>query len=321
MNKLASIINKATNGEVLIPLLDKFVGGHEKNRGFSHLHASDISQPAFCPREVSLVKELNLPPGTSYIAQALRATFDAGNDQQARVNNDWLVSVMFGNWKCTSCGKVDNLRYKPETKKCGDTICRYRYREPLLHCADVGVHGSIDGLVNVGTGALRLMEAKIIAADAFKPLAAPLAEHALRSRIYLYLLANTQWLKHTGIPKIDTKRASILYISRGHGAKNSAGKISPFREFIVTRDDNAIRKELSKAKAYTMYQTQMGVGYPCRVCTTPMDKRAQSCPVVSACFSSNFVDSITWVNENNEPQHSHASYVAELENVPYAPQD
>ena len=117
-----------------------------------YIYASALTGPKyeFCPRMYALQKILDKKEPGDFISTSLKVTFDHGWDIQDRINNHYLKDVMFGDWKCTSCGERRKKCTKPQGKcnKSGIT-CNWSYREVGLLNDEYGVAGSPDGLVDV----------------------------------------------------------------------------------------------------------------------------------------------------------------------------
>lgn len=267
-------------------LIDLRVGGMEKPRSLKSLHASDLTKDHdFCPREVALMELLGIKRKDSYIATNLRITFDEGRDKQYRLNNDYLRDVMVGHWKCASCGHTVTWSRAPKsTCPEGHPASRYEYAEVAWRHKEHGVTGSTDALLSTGSVKLRMIEVKIMAQDQWVDLAAPLAEHRLRTNLYLRLIAESEqdgWAQ-----EVDTDQATVLYWLRGFGRKTSSGSITPFKEFTVTRDDSQTDYLMARAASFSRYRT-LGV-IPDPICPTAKCKRAEGCVVVKECFSGKY---------------------------------
>lgn len=266
-------------------LLLKSVGGKEPARPVHDLHASDLTkqQPEFCPREFWLHRKLDLQRPEQYVQHAMRVTWDEGRDKQWRLNNEYLRDVMWGHWRCVRCGAEEKWQTVPSADGCKHSKHVWEYEEPVFHHPS-GFSGSLDGVVQFTPAKLRMLECKIIKGDDFRDLKAPLAEHRIRTQLYLRLLAeaNTE-----PAAKIDNSVAHVLYIMRGHGVKQDQGGISPFREFLVERNDAAVEKFVRMA--YALKQ-----GIPEGVCSNSLCLRAQQCPVTKHCFSTKYPADQMW---------------------------
>jgi len=276
-------------------LLAKHVGGHEDARSVEELHASELTKQdvPFCPREVVLMRLLGVSRQPQYVPHALRATFDAGRDQQARLNNRYLRDYMVGGWRCIKCDETHAWSRYPDE---GDTPCvrgphLWEYVEPVFHHPS-GFTGSIDGVVQFSPAKLRMVEFKIVkgepsagsSAPNFKEIIAPLAEHRLRTILYLRLIAESPDARTS---QIDVSVAHVLYISRGHGAKDESGRISPFKEFLVHRNDEYVSHYVRMANA-------VKEGMPEGICASALCARATKCAVVKQCFSGKYPPTVFW---------------------------
>jgi hypothetical protein len=136
--------------------------------------------------------------------------------------------------------------------------------------------------VDIGKPKLRMVEVKSVILHDFEKLKAPLAEHRLRTNVYLRMIADSPLAE-----QVETQVGHVLYVAKSFGKWNPDDKtISPFKEYEVARDDSITDKLLGKASEYQAFRT-MGI-VPNRVCPNAACKRAKSCSVVSACFSKAF---------------------------------
>lgn len=284
-------------------LLHAKVGGSEPARGQTTIHASDLTKQsnqwgtAYCPREVYLRQQKGLKRASQFLNVATAVTFNEGRDKQWRLNNDWLVDIMHGEWVCKACYTYSEFGLRPEGRcKCGATV--WEYVEPRIIDRISGVSGGIDAVIDVGEKKLHIIEVKIIKADDFKTLQAPLSEHRVRTRLYLRQIAGST---QKFAKEIETDFAHILYIMRGHGCKQEDGRISPFKEYIVERDDDEVQHFLGMAHALKLSRKFNHI-IPAGICKTQMENRARSCPVAKTCFSEQ-PGTITWI-KNGEPVHT-----------------
>ena len=268
-------------------LLLKSVGGTESARSVNTLHASDLTkqQPEFCPREVFLQRWLDKKRPDQYVAHAMRVTWDEGRDKQWRINNDYLRDYMWGHWRCLKCDEHHQWCAYPGS---GDGPCvrgshNWEYEEPVF-THPTGFTGSIDAIVQFTPARRRVVEVKIIKGDDYRDLKAPLAEHRVRTLLYLRLLAEANTIPAASV---DLSAAHVLYIMRGHGTKDEDGVITPFKEFVVQRDDAAVERYIRMAQA-------LRDGVPQGICPTAMCGRAGACPVVKECFSGAYPPDQMW---------------------------
>jgi len=263
-------------------LINRSVGGYEKARGRDTIHASDLTKDVeYCPREVRLTETLKFKLPDQYIPTNLRITFDEGNDKQARLNNDYLRDNMWGDW-VSHCGQEfpwgpypGNI---PQHANAAWTYEEARFTHPS------GASGGQDGYIHGLGEKLRMIEVKIMATSLFKPLKAPKAEHELRTQLYLRLVAES------GDPRakdVNTDEASIIYMLRGHGIKDENGEISPFKEFIVERNDARVQYLFDKAQEVTDSR-KAGTIPSTKICDSTLCPRAKECPVRAQCFSGDY---------------------------------
>ena len=293
---------------IIKDLLHAKVGGSEPARGQANIHASDLTKETnqwgvgYCPREVRLREVVEDAPKRppQFLPVATYVTFNEGRDKQKRLNEDWLVDIMYGDWLCLSYGGKREFCLKPEVYEAdGDHTHVWQYEEPRIIDYISKTSGGIDAVVDVGLPKLHIIEVKIMKSDDFKNLQAPLSEHRVRTRLYLRQIAGS---RQEFAKKIETDYAHILYIMRGHGIKQEDGRISPFKEFIVERDDSEVQHFLGMAHALTLSRQDAKL-FPAGVCKTQMDPRAIKCPLAMTCFSSKFTGNISWLKEGT-PLHT-----------------
>lgn len=257
------------------------MSSYDKHRGVDVVHSSDLTKSgndSFCPREYALLHTLGKVKKGMPINASLRHTFDMGRDIEARVQHDYLGDRAVGHWTCASCGLTRTWCKKPKTG-CDreDVNCVWRYDEvKVLHN---GVIGGFDLIVDIGKPMLRLIELKTMIKDEFEKLQAPLAEHRLRTILYMHLLKNSGYAE-----QVDTDRATVLYIAKSFGKwDKSQGGFSPFKEFEVQYDEAQVAKYLLLSDRFGEY-LDTGV-MPTGVCKTSTCPRAKNCNVVAECFS------------------------------------
>jgi len=301
MKNFLKKVSEARGKKIIKQMIHARVGGSEPARGQVVIHASDLTKekPTYCPRAVRL-SELSVPQKKrppQFLPVALSITFNEGRDKQARLNNDWLLDVMWGSWSCRGCANRLDWGVRPEyCEECESITNLWVYEEPRIIDYVSKVSGGLDALVDVGAKKLHVIECKIMKADQFKTLQAPLSEHRVRTRLYLRQIAGS---KQHFAKEIETDYAHILYIMRGHGYKQDDGMgISPFKEFIVERDDSEVQQYLGMAHALTLSRLDTEkYGYPAGICKTQMCDRARICPVSKECFSEK-PGTITWLKKD-----------------------
>lgn len=293
-------------------MLHQRIAGMEPARHDGDLHASDLlKELEFCPREQAFYHLGVVKKKPQFVGTALRMTFAHGSDMERRLRNEWLRDKMVGYWECQACGHTHTSFGLAPTIKCPKCGCKHlwEYREVKFHSPTSGVSGRIDGLVDVGHDKLRILEIKSIDKDEFKKLAAPLAEHKFRTALYLRL-ADESHLDESN--RVNTQTAHILYVSKSFGFKDDSLKaagindapFSPIKEFIVTRDDSLVEKQVNRAKAYTKWKASGSqFDLPCGVCVNGLTGRAQKCGAVTPCWSGKFMSLFTWL-EDGVPRHA-----------------
>ncbi len=274
-------------------LLIDGIGATKETRTVHELHASDLTKqdPLFCPREMVLMRELGVsrPLSWMHYAHAMRMTWDQGHDMQWRINNEYLRDYMVGDWHCLRCDERLEWCTAPLDQGCIDPEGGYHghhlweYREPVFHHPS-GFSGSLDGIVRFSKEKQRMLEVKIMAPEEFKGLKAPLAEHRVRTQLYLRMLAESEDVR---THMLDTSEAHVLYVSRAYGAKNELGKVSPFREYIVKRDDAQVERYVHMANA-------VSGDMPEGICSSALVGRAEKCPVAKPCWSGKHPAKVFW---------------------------
>lgn len=295
-------------------LLHSKLAGMEPARDHFPLRASTLLKTdyEFCPREHALLDLGHGKPQGMFVGTALRHTFNHGKDTEKRVRNVYLRKEAIGQWKCRVCKYVHPLfGHCPDPAPCPK--CGYKfhweYIEPEFIDPFTDVQGHIDLLVKFpAKPKLHLTELKTMAPDEFKNLVAPLSEHRMRTSLYLQLTARSTW-EHSD--RVDTTEASILYISKGYGCKDDTLKpagikdmpMSPYKEFIIKRDDSLTVKHMAKAKVLKLWREDKNTqAMPAGICQNLMTPRAKACSSCQACYSGKFPSTLTWL-ENGKPRH------------------
>lgn len=288
--KKASEISKGPAS--LKKLLHDYLSGYEKGRSLKTLHASELTKDEFCPRFYALSDLLRSKPYDRWLSTSEAVTFRMGRRLQEDVVNDLAaMNKLVGDWKCHGCGKL--FRFQGRPAKCTECFCRAFAAEEVRFVSEVsGASCGVDALVNFGGGKLVPIEIKTMDKDQFKALVAPLAEHKLRTALYLRIIAESVEAKSN---MVDTSKAIVFYVSKGgYGCADPTlaemglkEKFSPFKEFVVVRDDD--RTEPLTVSAKTVYDFRQGkAGVPKGICATAMDKVATKCPRRTACFSGDY---------------------------------
>lgn len=307
---------KALQKEVSIKhLVHKALAGMEDPRPHSTIHASDLfKSKEFCPRERAFM-DLGLAKAKpEFVGTALKMTFDHGRSMEYRFRNEWIRNLMVGYWKCGVCGN-DHPSFGKAPKincpKCGWGH-QWEYDEVRPEDPESGVSGGVDGLLDVGMKSLWMFELKSMDKDEFRKLAAPLAEHRVRTALYLYLMEKSEV---QDLRRVNTKQGTVVYVSKSYGFKDDSLKearisdapFSAIKEFVVNRDDSLFEYELGKAKALNEWRKGHKdgsmKGLPCGVCHNAFTQRAQHCSAAGPCFSGGHPSIITWKSKKGGPQH------------------
>lgn len=285
MSFLASLVKAKTDLSIR-EMIEQRIGDFEKPRSKKVLHASDLTRDLeFCPREVALAEKLKTKLKGMYVGAPMRVTFDEGRDKQARLNNDYLRDIMVGHWRCPTCGHVVYWSRPPKINCPQDHDHKaYVYQEVAWTHKKWLFTGSTDALIATTAPKLRMVEVKIMAQDQWVDLKAPLAEHRLRTNLYLRLMAESE--QGTWASEVDTDRATVLYWLRGYGKKTDSGEVTPFKEFTVVRNDK--QTDYLMARAAQFWALRQAGTMPGQICPTSLVKRASVCPLVSTCFSGQY---------------------------------
>ena len=257
---------------------------YDSHRGTDLLHMSDLTKTgvdAFCPREYALLNHLGKVKKGFPINASMRHTFDMGRDIEARVQNDYLGDSAVGNWSCASCGTTRNWQKRPMTGCDREDIrCNWRYAEvKVLH---EGMQGGFDLIIDIGKPKLRLIELKTMIKEEFVKLEAPMAEHRIRTTLYLYLVRNSAYKQH-----VDVEQAHVIYIAKSYGNWDKVQtNFSPFKEYVIRYDEEVIAPYLKLGKQFGDF---LATGkMPTGVCPTSQCKRAKNCSMVQQCFSGTY---------------------------------
>jgi len=276
-------LKKKEATESLVAFLDKRVSGFEPARSFKKIHMSDISKDGYCPREVALLDVTNKSRKGQYISTALQVAFDNGNALHDLCRNKWLEFDVVGSWLCPMCRNTLLFSKKPKVK-CNTCHAKlWEYQEETFIDPLTKAQGSIDFFIDFGTGKHVMCEVKSISKDDFKELKAPLAEHRVRTNLYLELLHRSE---NPHISHINLSSAKVLYISKGYGAKTDFGKVIPFREFNVEYDFKSAQPYFEKAAKVELFRAS-GI-MPVGICPNSMVNRVKTCSVPQACWSGSY---------------------------------
>lgn len=279
---LNKAVQKAlTPTRTIIDVMKENLGGFKTARSHLTTHASDITKKDFCPRQTCLLILTGKTNKDEYINTALQATFDVGNQTGDMVAEQWGGQSVVGNWECRKCGHWASFSPKPNLSCKHGGKCDFRYEEVRFTSKECDASGGIDAFFNLGGTKLVVTELKIINTKDFETLAAPLAEHRIRTSMYLKIIADSD-SPHKN--KINLNEAKVFYISRGFGKKHPEyNEILPFKEFDIVRDDKLVAPYLDKALQIKVFKETGQI--PERVCSTSKDTMAKKCAVCTECFS------------------------------------
>jgi len=283
MSFLKNVVKKTS----IVSLLHGSMSAYDKHRGIDEVHASDMTRAEeFCPKEYAIHHTIGKAKKGFAIAAPMRHTFDMGVDIGNRVCNEYLVEFALGDWKCASCNAVRSFQKKPKTG-CDrqDVNCNWRYEEVRLKIPPITC--GFDLFLDVGKPKARLIELKTIIKEKFVELKAPLAEHRLRTNLYLRMIAESPLED-----RVETDIGHVLYIAKSYGNWNpDEGILTPFKEYGVERDDTQTDAMVARAAEYKTYRETGKI--PKRICASATCKRAKTCKVVQECFSGKFKSGAT----------------------------
>lgn len=254
--------------------------GMERHRGFKHIHASDLTKPDFCPREVCLVREHDIPLKKEYIDCARRLTFDVGNATAQLIAERWAGQSAIGNWVCRSCGTSRTFTRHPEKCKCSP-YSSWEYKELNFVHVESKASGNIDLIIDLEEPKYRLVELKIIKPEDFADIVAPLAEHKARTSLYLSIVKQSN---NAYKDRVNTEEGIVCYVSRGYGKKVEGLGVLPFKEYRVKRDEDNNAPYFDRARSITMYEEKQA-DLPARICSDSGCTRAKKCSAAETCFS------------------------------------
>lgn len=257
------------------------------------LHASDVTKDDFCPRYFALSLTLNHTPKRRPSATCDQVVYAQGRLHATMVIN-WFAEMGFawGNWLCVGCGCKRLQCVRPTD--CVTAGCRgqaFVYVETRIHSKESGISCGIDLFLALpGRKKLLAVEIKSYDKEKFKLLKMPLAEHRVRTSLYLRCLDEAA----DGWPdKVDVTEADILYVSKGgYGEKTTVPTKqwgfrdrawSPFKTFTIKRDDALTEEYVQRALPVHKFRCD-GV-MPSGICPHALATRAESCDLRAQCFS------------------------------------
>ena len=271
-------------------LLHQHLNGPEKGRPLTNIHASELTKPeGFCPRAYALSDVTKQKPANRWLTTSENITFHLGRVMQDSVV-EWMAEMgkTIGHWRCIACSYLHQFQSRPfKCDQCQHKV--FKPEEVRFVSAVTGASCGVDMLVALGEPKLVPIELKTMAADQFKTLLAPLAEHKLRTNLYLRIIAESD---HPWASMVSTERARVLYISKsGYGCADDELKkwglkesFSPFKEFEIARDDSQTEEPARRSKVVKDFRDGK-VGMPKGVCPSALAGRAKGCAFKGACFS------------------------------------
>lgn len=285
MNFIAKLAAEKQQEQTLSKYLQENLEGYSKARSVNRIHASDLTKddPQFCPREIALLRITGKSRKDQFIGQALKVTFAIGEAYHDMIRNVWLRNIAVGEWKCPHCDHTIGFSKLPKIAcpNCGSN--KWEYKEVGFKSTELDITGSIDFIADLQLQKSVIVEIKSMDKDQFSDLIAPLAEHRIRTNLYLKIIESSESnLKD----RITLDHARVIYVSKGYGKKDINGKFTPFKEYIVTRNDESLEPYVKKAIMMKKF-TDEGV-IPCGVCKNSFDSRMKSCLAAPVCFGMSY---------------------------------
>lgn len=288
-------------GRSLLYLLHDHLSGYEKARSLKTIHASELTRPeGFCPRFYALADVTKIKPKEQWVSTADSITYELGRYIQDSVVHKFAdMGRAVGHWKCLSCNHLHEFQKRPvKCVTCGSRV--FKPEEVRFVSAVTGASCGVDMLVDVGDPLLLPTEVKSMRKEEFKDLVAPLAEHRLRTNLYLRIIAESD---HPWSNMVQTGRGTVLYVCKGgyvaHPELKKWGlsdRFSPFKEYEIKRDDTKTQEQAKRARVVQDFRGGK-IGMPAGICSTALVKRAQSCPLCKVCFSGDYPPAYQWSGE------------------------
>lgn len=296
--KFIKQLNKVTEPTSLKYFLHKALPYYRPGRTSEIMHASEMTKEKeheFCPRQLALMEKFKVKPHGQFVSTSSNVTWTLGYAVQNIVVEAFAdMGRTVGNWVCSSCKHVHLFCKRP--KGCSKCHHANLFAEEIRFRSDYsGASCGVDNLVNLNQPKLVVMEIKTIKDEEWKDLKAPLAEHKWRTNLYLRIIAEDPSLNAR---KINTDFARILYVTKnGYGKKDEEvikwnkefglkdDQFSPFKEFIIKRDDSETDGIVERARQLKLWKDDpVGTCLPDRICNNAFCKRAKNCPVMMRCF-------------------------------------
>lgn len=291
-------LKKADLFEVVPPLsniLHNRLRVDDPPRSFKNMHASEFTRedPELCPRQLALMTKTLKKSGPKTLSTSESVTFDIGRKLQDSVAH-WFadMNATWGDWRCLGCNYMHEFTMRPKNcHECG--AANFKPEEMRFKSKTAGLSCGLDLAVKLpGSSKLCPVEIKTIDKDQFKKLEMPLAEHRVRTTLYLRVIADDP--SHPAAEMIDTTAARILYVSKGgYGCSQDWLKksllhdsFSPFKEYMVPRNDDMVEPYWAKGRQFYDYLTNGCM--PSGVCPSSMSKRATKCVVRKDCWGGKY---------------------------------
>lgn len=267
--------------ESIIGLLRQVLGGTQKGRDRSVLHASDVTKTNFCARKWALDDLQGTKTGAEYVGVAQDVTYRMGTATEKLLVEEWLAEYVVGNWMCRRCS-IQRSMCKWPGGFCKDGSRHWwEYLQFRMDAPEYGLTGGIDAIFDVGSPRWLVGEIKILNVEDFEKIVVPQPEHRLRTNLYLKLIAESNSAYRD---KFNLTEARVLYVSRGYGKMNAQwNEVLPFKEFVVQRDNSELQDMLQKAKALKIFRETAQM--PSGICATALDPVAKKCKRCKECFS------------------------------------
>ena len=279
-------------------MLHEHLSGFEPPRSLRLVHASALTRPeGFCPRFYALSDASKAKPKDEWTAAADVATYQIGRMWQDSIV-DWFADMgrAVGHWRCRACNQLHQFQKRPV--KCESCMSRaFKPEEVRFTSAISGASCGIDMMVDVGDPLLLPVEIKSMMKDQFKELSAPLAEHRLRTALYLRLIAESE---HAWSAMVQTTKAKVFYVCKGGYVADPElrqwglpDRYSPFKEYEIGRDDKQTEPLVARARVVKDYRAG-AIGMPTGICSSAMVKRAKECSLCKPCFSGDWPPTHDW---------------------------
>lgn len=223
----------------------------DDNRSHTVLHPSDMVSPDWCYR-ASYFHLLGAKPVKKEVSFRLRSVFEQGHAIHAKYQN-WFAGMgnLYGNWKCTVCGKWQNMTLSSEL----DPDCKWEYQEVSINYEPLRIGGKSDGWL-VGLGDPLMLEIKSIGPGTFSwedragyrefdynfdkawdALSNPFPKHVNQVQIYMKIaeLIGSTNSDYENFPQ----EAVLIYENKSN---------QDVKEFVVRKSDFGISHILDAAK-------------------------------------------------------------------------